>query len=604
LRTRPRLELLESRDVPSTFQLTPLVQVSNTSPFDNNPIEANDPAFARNSEVEPYVAVDPTNPKHLVGAWIQDFARGIVSAVSFDAGNTWQSVVFPGGGTDHAGRNYPHVADPWVSFAPNGDVYLSMQGFDFPVGTPADILVSKSTDGGLHWGAPTAIVTGKNDFNDKPTITADPTNAQFAYVTWTRFRYNPPMNDNRGATMFSRTTDGGQTWEPAREILDEGAHNANRGQQIVVLPDGTLLNFFGRYLFKNDAGGVYHNDFQLAFIRSSDHGQSWQAAPTPVAAILAFDDTTPRGVPNPDGGLNIRCDFTLADVDVDPKNGNVYAVWQDARFSNFQYSSIAFAMSTDGGFTWSAPIKVNQTPDNIPAGNRQAFLPSVAVSRDGVVAVTYYDLRNNTLAHGLPTDLWMAHAHPADGLTNPASWASENRMTPTSFNIEDAPAPPDGYFVGDYEGLVAMGKKFGAFFSMPTTTDSGSIFFRDPLPAEPTGQLEPPSRHAEFRGTLTTGNDDFTRDFKAIARWAAASAPLRREVNVAIWSADLTRNLLGPPFALLCRPFQYELNFQRPLAQPFGGVHVELTLGGEGHQDDARLEDALDEIVTFVNALA
>src|SRR5262249_8897389 len=65
------------------------------------------------------------------------------------------------------------------------------------------------------------------------------------------------------------------------------------------------------------------------------------------------------------------------------------------------------------------------------------------------------------------------------------SWSSENRMTPASFNIEDAPTPPDGYFVGDYEGLVAMGKNFGAFFSMPTAADSGSIFFRDPAPTDP-----------------------------------------------------------------------------------------------------------------------
>src|SRR5262245_12839464 len=238
-RTRPQVEPLESRDVPSTFNLTPLVQVSSTSPFDNNPIEANDPAFARNSEVEPYVAVDPTNPKHLVGAWIQDFARGIVAGVSFDAGNTWQSVVVPGI-TTISGGTYPHTADPWVSFAPNGDVYLSMNGFDFPVGNAQDILVSKSTDGGLSWGVPTTIISDKR-FNDKQCITADPTNAQFAYLTWTQFQ--PVQNGNRGVTMFSRTTNGGKTWEPAREIFDEGAHNADRGQQILVLPDGTLLNF-------------------------------------------------------------------------------------------------------------------------------------------------------------------------------------------------------------------------------------------------------------------------------------------------------------------------------------------------------------------------
>ena len=299
--------------------------------------------------------------------------------------------------------------------------------------------------------------------------------------------------------MFSRTTNGGQTWEPARAIFDEGAHNADRGQQIVVLPNGTLLNFFARYLYVNDAGGTYHNDFKLAVLRSSDHGLTWDAAPTPVADILSLNDQNAVGIPNPDGGLNIRTHNTFFDVAVDANNGNVYAVWEDVRSSNSQCNSIAFSMSTDGGFTWSAPIRINQTPDNIPVGNRQAFLPSVAVNQDGVVAVTYFDFRNNTPAPGVPTDLWMDHAHLADGLTNPASWSSENRMTPASFNIENAPITPIGYFIGDYQGLVAMGKNFGAFFSMPTATESGSIFFRDPLSTYETA-LSPALSSIDLRG--------------------------------------------------------------------------------------------------------
>jgi hypothetical protein len=42
-----------------------------------------------------------------------------------------------------------------------------------------------------------------------------------------------------GATWFSRTTDGGQTWEPARPIFDPGGNSQTIGNQIVVLPDGT-----------------------------------------------------------------------------------------------------------------------------------------------------------------------------------------------------------------------------------------------------------------------------------------------------------------------------------------------------------------------------
>jgi hypothetical protein len=115
------------------------------------------------------------------------------------------------------------------------------------------------------------------------------------------------------------------------------------------------------------------------------------------------------------------------------------------------------------------------------------------------VAVTYYDFRNNTPAPGLPTDYWMAHAHPSDGLTNPASWVSENRLTPASFNIENAPTGPGAYFLGDYEGLVAQGKNFGAFFSMPIGTDLSSIFYRDPLPAESTEEMQAHARYSEFR---------------------------------------------------------------------------------------------------------
>src|SRR5262249_34941133 len=342
-----------------------------------------------NSEVEPYVAVDPTNSKHLVGAWIQDFARGIVSAVSFNGGDTWQSMVIPGV-TQCAGGAYPHSSDPWVSFAPHGDGYLSLIGPDFPEdGNPNAILVSKSPNGGLNWGAPTALITDTSFANDKPSITADPTNSLLAYATWMR------SEKNTEPIMFSRTTDGGQTWEPAREIFDPGPKNDTSSSQIVVLPDGTLLDFFDLGLFKNSAKGINHFDNKLSLIRSSDHGLTWSSTttPIPVADILALSDAGgipgTGGVPNPDGGLGIRAHYYTFDVSLDPANGNLYAVWQDARFSNFQYTSIAFSMSTDGGFTWSTPIRVNQTPDDIPVGNRQAILPSVAVNQDGVVAVTY-----------------------------------------------------------------------------------------------------------------------------------------------------------------------------------------------------------------------
>ena len=60
--------MLEARNLlAGTLGLTPLVQVSDPSPLDNS-IPPNGTVFL-NSEVEPQIAVDPTNPSHAVAIW-------------------------------------------------------------------------------------------------------------------------------------------------------------------------------------------------------------------------------------------------------------------------------------------------------------------------------------------------------------------------------------------------------------------------------------------------------------------------------------------------------------------------------------------------------
>jgi hypothetical protein len=80
----------------------------------------------------------------------------------------------------------------------------------------------------------------------------------------------------------------------------------------------------------------------------------------------------------------------------------------------------------------------------------------------------------------------MVHADPADGLTNPASWSNENRLTDASFDLEQAL----GLWVGDYEGLAAAGNNFDAAWAQPSGTDPDGIIFRDPPPAGETGQRD------------------------------------------------------------------------------------------------------------------
>jgi hypothetical protein len=195
----------------------------------------------------------------------------------------------------------------------------------------------------------------------------------------------------------------------------------------------------------------------MSMIRSTDKGVTWSKDSIKIAPSrerVAFD---------PDTGRNIRAEGGLPEVAIDRASGALYVVWQDASFSGVD--EIAFSMSTDNGETWSMPIRINQTPRSSTAANEQAFVPGVHVAANGVVAVTYYDFRNNDPSPGVPTDYWIVHCH-AD-CTNPTSWTgNESRLTTSSFDIEQAPAArgPFGYFLGEYEGLTNVGNAFVPVF--------------------------------------------------------------------------------------------------------------------------------------------
>ena len=484
----------------ASFTLGPLVQVSGASPLAgctaDQVAEQSGTAYL-NSEVEPWVDVNPTNTSNVVGIWQQDRwsnggSRGLVVGASTNGGATWTSVTnlkttLCTGGTAANGGGYQRATDPWVSFGPTGIVYqLSLSFNDVaPPFTTFDfdhaLLASRSTNGGLTWSDPVVVRrdTAPTVFNDKQSITADPTNANYVYAVWDRLVFPGSerasvvasfrSSSYSGPTWFARSTDAGLTWEPARQIWDPGQLDQTIGNQIVVLPDGTLVDIFTEF---NNENAKKHRGGFVRVLRSTDKGVTW-SGPYDVGRLGAI------GVSDPETGDPVRTGDIIPDIAVDPVSGRLYAAWQDAGVNGGQADGIAFSQSLDGGLTWSAPIKVNQTPTGIPIGNQQAFTPSVDVSANGTVAVTYYDFRNNTNAPPLLTDYFIAHCHPTtvSPCTLPASWGSEARLTTQSFDMRQAP-DAGGFFLGDYEGLANVGTSFATFFSQPHTGDPASIFFR------------------------------------------------------------------------------------------------------------------------------
>jgi hypothetical protein len=488
---RPRIALgverLEARDVPSVNVTMPglytargLVQVSGATPFTGY-------SATPNSEVEPFLAVNPTTPANLVSVFQQDRwtdgggSRGLVVGVSTDWGATWKEVTVAGLNEanptvlpDAPAATLSRYTDAWLAFAPDGSLYLSALAFDPGSlnGTVDAILVSKSANGGQTWGQPVVVAENAgltynpNVYDDKPSVSAvaDPTfpNAIDVNVAWSRQN----LSGGPDAAMFARSIDGGQTWLSSEHDLNPGSRPL--GHEIVAGQGGTLLDF---YTVQSASAHV------LTLARSSDGGQTWSF---PGQAVAAINPISPYDPDHPGTPVRTSDNATdqLFDVAADPASGNLYAVWEDS-FGGTSFNSIALTTSADGGLTWTAPVPVNRTPVNAAQpGDRQAFVPSVAVAPDGTVAVTYYDFRNNTAAAGLATDYWAIYARPGAGQTPGQYNWREVRLTDASLDMEKAPYAA-GYFLGDYAGLAAGVNGFYAAFAQPHGSDPASVFVRE-----------------------------------------------------------------------------------------------------------------------------
>jgi hypothetical protein len=449
--------------------LGPLVQLSQPNPLGGCDSGFQPPGtMTLNDAAEPFIVVNPVHPNNMVAAWIGGEFQNVITASSFDGGVTWQQIPLP---VTSCASSQPYAAagDPTLSFAPNGDLYASVVvGFSFSAKL---IATCKSTDGGLHWSASTLMSPDVEQTNDGEIITADPTDARLVYNSWTQSNVK-----NHSWIEFTRSTDGGQTWEPARTLFEPQPQNFADDPQVFVMPDGGLVMLYQFYTAQANKPVKY----SIGLLRSGDHGKTW-SGPTqafPTTPVLRPDGSAATA--DPETGVPVTDHFS-PQYAVDPRNGNLYVVWEEGQFSGFQYNDIAFSMSSDRGASWSAPIRINQTPLNIAPGNRQSFFCTVAVAANGTIGVSYYDFRFNTPAAGLPTDYWLVQCHPGPNkpATNPANWGNEVRLTDSSFDMESCAIVGGGFFPGDYFGLAGAGAGgFVAAFSAVDQNDHTSIFTR------------------------------------------------------------------------------------------------------------------------------
>src|SRR5713226_8679564 len=388
---------------------------------------------------ETSITVNPNNPQMLVGGSNEIVRLPMRGYFSSNDGKSWGAVDVPlpppatTNGTDFG-------SDPGVAFDTQGNVYYSFivvffnRTFAAIQGT--EMAVAKSFDGGKSWPQVTFFNfnSGSGKFNDKPMIAVD-TNPHSpfrdsVYVAWDNASLNAGKSSANDDLLFARSTDGGKTFSSPVAL-----NNPTGGPREVI----------GASPFVGPNGEVYvaWHDIQqniLMVNRSFDGGATFGQQQAIAATTVAFDDAIPA-MASRHALLYPACD---ADRSGGINRGTLYCSWTDETASNG--TDIFVSRSTDGGATWSPPLRVNDDPGGV--ANDQ-FNQWLAVDpSDGSVNLSWNDTRNDP-AH-LSTDIF--YARSTDGGLS----VTKNVQVTTAPTNETCCGADLGNQYGDYEGIAAM----------------------------------------------------------------------------------------------------------------------------------------------------
>jgi len=398
------------------------------------------------TQSENSVFVDPDdNMRVLNSNNSTDFSGGSASDVygadyfvSPNAGNTWTGSINGAGGSNSG--------DPTTAISRDGRMFVNY------ISDPGGQGVAYSDNSGTTWSTAT-IAPNPGSLADKNHMWIDNSLTSsyqgYLYAAWTDFGGTDDTE-----IKISRSTNDGASWSTGVNIssaINAGSHN--QGVNIQTGPNGEVYVAWAVY------DGWPTDETAIGFAKSTDGGATYSTATRIISNI--------KGIRTTETSKNHRVNsFPVMAVDISggPNNGYIYIVWTNVGVPGTNTGtneSVYMIRSTNGGTTWSTPIRVNQGPNT---AGKEAYFPWITSDIEtGALAVIFYDDRNTT---STMCETWVAVSSDAGNTWN------DFRVSDVAFT----PTPITGLassYMGDYLGITSKGGRV-----YPCWTDTRNSEFK------------------------------------------------------------------------------------------------------------------------------
>jgi hypothetical protein len=369
--------------------------------------------------IEPSVAVNPRNPRQLLAACQASPSPNpefIATYISADAGATWRPGALPRLSADPQQDG----DDVTVAFDAHGRGYVCA---DSTAGGRG-VYVWRTDDGGRTFSAPVTVVSGEHTDHPWLATGAGPTPAQpYVHVVWGAGKMS--------ALSFSRSTDGGATFEAPRTILgdESSTPDISPGAALAAGPNGLVCIVCDRVTSLDTSGEGFS---QVVAVCSTDGGGSFGppvmlGKESPIISLPGgvIPDSSPAVAAGADGALY-------------------------AAFTRHQpgaaHSDLVVTASHDGGRTWSPPTVAT------PADDAIYFQPNLAVDSAGHLAISAFALARGRV------DVVVLISAPKQLRFGPP-----RRVTTAPFDPANSPTEHGkhgAWWIGDYQGIASGDGRF------------------------------------------------------------------------------------------------------------------------------------------------